>query len=182
MAYANLSDPFQLLRELDQKSRERSGGLPAREGAEEGWTGVLFRLGDNELLVSMEDITEIVPLQALTTIPATRSWLLGVMNLRGSLLPVVDLEGYLFGKNLPGTDLRSRLLVIQYDGYPVGLLVRGVHGMKHYRKDDASVELPRIDKEIHDCISGAYERLQAHYAVFDVDKLVNSERFRQIAA
>jgi len=182
MQYKDFAEPFQLLRELDQKSRERSGGLPAYQSKGQGWTGVLFNIRGNELLAAMSDIVEIVPMESLTAIPASRPWLLGVMNLRGSLLPVVDLEGYLFEKNLPGTDLRSRLLVVNYDGYPVGLLVRAVQGMKHYHKDDASVEIPRLDNELQPYISGGYERQQAHYAVFDVNKLLVSERFRQIAA
>lgn len=182
MQYKDFAEPFQVLRELDQKSRERSGGLPAYQNTGQGWTGVLFNIRDNELLAAMSDIVEIVPMESLTAIPATTSWLLGVMNLRGSLLPVIDLEGYLFEKNLPGTDLRSRLLVVDNDGYPVGLLVRAVQGMKHYRKDDASVETPELDNEIKDYISGGYERQQSHHAVFDVNKLLGSERFQQVAA
>ena len=182
MQYKDFAEPFLLLRELDQKSRERSGGLPAFQNEGQGWTGVLFNIGDNELLAAMSEIVEIVPLESLTAIPASQPWLLGVMNLRGSLLPVIDLEGYLFEKNLPGTDLRSRLLVVNHDGYPVGLLVRAVQGMKHYRKDDASIEIPALEEEIKVYIGGGYERQQSHYAVFDVNKLLESERFRQVAA
>jgi len=182
MEYQDHVEPFLLLRELDQKSRERSGGLPAFHQEGQGWTGVLFNLRDNELLAAMGDIVEIAPMESLTIVPATRAWLLGVMNLRGSLLPVIDLEGYLFEKNLPGTDIRSRLLVVMDDGYQIGLLVRAVQGMKHYRKDDASMEIPELDSEIQDFTNGAYERQQSQYAVFDINKLLANERFRHIAA
>lgn len=182
MQYKDFVEPFQLLRKLDQKSRERSGGLPAYQDQGQGWTGVLFNIRGNELLAAMGEIVEIVPMESLTSIPATRPWLLGVMNLRGSLLPVIDLEGFLFEKNLPGTGLRSRLLVVNNDGYSVGLLVRAVQGMKHYRKDDASMESPQLDDEMKAYVSGGYERQQSHYAVFDINKLLANERFRQIAA
>lgn len=174
------NNPFHLLCDLDKKSRDRSGGLPAFQNVEDGWTGVLFKIRNNELLASMSEVREIVPLESLTIVPATANWLLGVMNLRGNLLPVIDLEGFLYGENLGSTESRCRLLVVEHAGSPVGLIVRAVLGMKHYRNDDIAVEMPKLDKEIKSFVTSSYERQTMHHAVFGMQTLLTDERFRSV--
>ena len=181
MQSENQNNPFLLLCNLDKKSRDRSGGLPAFQSEDNGWTGVLFQVRSNELLASMSEVREIVPLATLTAVPATTSWLLGVMNLRGNLLPVVDLEGFLYGVNLNTAESRCRLLIVEHMGSQVGLLVRVVLGMKHYRKDDITVELPALDDEISDYVKSGYERQTMHHALFNLQDLLIDERFQSVA-
>jgi purine-binding chemotaxis protein CheW len=54
------------------------------------------RLGADEFGVALNSIREIVPVQALTRVPGNPPWVKGVCNLRGTVLPVVDL-GVRFG-------------------------------------------------------------------------------------
>jgi twitching motility protein PilI len=173
---------FGILVSLDQRSRLRAGSMVGFQDDREGWTGVQFRIREHQLLAPMSEIQEIVPLALCTEIPSTRSWLLGVMNLRGNLLPVVDLEGYFYGENLSSPGTKGRLLVVQYAGFPVGLLVRSVQGMKHYRREDAAEEIPRFGAPFDDFLGGSYERHQETFAVLDIPALLSHENFRQVTA
>src|SRR3546814_13522022 len=58
-----------------------------------------------------------------------RSWLLGVANVRGNLVPVVDIGRFLFGERTQHSD-RSRLLVVRQGGGSVALLVDEVLGQR----------------------------------------------------
>lgn len=72
---------------------------------------VVFCLGERYHAFPLEHVVEAVRMVALTEIPGSPSWLLGAMNLRGRIIPVVDLRVRL-GLPAPEPDLRTPILVV----------------------------------------------------------------------
>ena len=73
-----------------------------------------------------ERYQEIINLpSSITHVPGTRSWMVGIANIRGNLLPITDLQVYLGGKPI-AIGKRSQVLVIEHDEARMGLLVGGV--------------------------------------------------------
>ena len=175
------SSPFALLAAIQSKAAAYAAGLPAQEEAKEEWTGVLFRLRDTELLAPMSEVTEIVSLPEVANVPGVRPWVLGLANMRGNLLPVMDLQGYLFGQNSEASPKTRRLLVVNHAGVYAGLLVDAVIGMKHFWKDDQAVELPALDDAYKPYVEASFSRLGEHYAVFSPWRLASSELFLDVA-
>jgi len=66
--------------------------------------------------------------------PGVKPWVKGVANLRGRLLPVMDLGGFL-GLPLSKARKQRRVLVVEYNDLFVGLLVDEVVGMQHFAQD-----------------------------------------------
>ena len=62
-------------------------------------------------------------------------WVLGLANVRSSLLPIADLQVFLGGKAVVPSK-GSRILVLRLRGLVVGLLVPSVQGMRHFNKRD----------------------------------------------
>ncbi len=177
------SRPYDILFELDRKSKKRSGGIPAYQQQGENWTGVLFTVGDDQLLLPMNVVQEIVLVsQAVTNIPGTPKWVLGLVNLRGSLLTVIDLQGLLSGTLCVSRDNKQRLLVIGFEGFEVGLLVSSVSGMKHYLKSDSVVESPSLSTEVMPYVHESFQNYDDHYGVLDAGQLFNDEKFQHIAS
>lgn len=86
---------------------------------------VVFKLGREEYGVSILQVQEIKRLTEITRVPHTPDYITGVINLRGSVLPVVDLKKRL---NLPGqahTD-NTRIIIVKIDEIVVGMLVDAV--------------------------------------------------------
>lgn len=86
---------------------------------------VVFRLGQELYGVNIHQVREIIPRQAITRVPRTQPCVLGVTNLRGRIIPVLDLRRRL---NLqasaePG---QEKIAVAEIDGQTVGMLVDGV--------------------------------------------------------
>lgn len=95
------------------------------------WFGVAFEVAGQQLVAPMGEVSEILALPELTPIPLTKPWLLGVANVRGRLLPLVDLAKFL------GLESRERLksrkvMVIDQDGVFSGILVDQVMGMLQF--------------------------------------------------
>jgi len=73
---------------------------------------LLFRLIDEEYGVEISRVREIVPFGAVTRVPQREPWVLGVMNLRGRVVPVVDLA-VKFGR--PVRPLTGRTCIVLVD-------------------------------------------------------------------
>lgn len=83
---------------------------------------VCFRIGEEIYGVDIFAVREIVKAQRITPVPGTTSYVLGIINLRGRIVSVVDLSHRL-GLGPARIDRASRILVVDLDGFTVGFLV-----------------------------------------------------------
>jgi purine-binding chemotaxis protein CheW len=83
---------------------------------------VCFRIGKETFGVDIFAVREIVRVQEITQVPGTPEFVLGVINLRGRVISVVDL-GHQLGLAATEITPTSRILVIQLEGASVGFLV-----------------------------------------------------------
>lgn len=132
----------------------------------------------------MEEVAEIVTPPQMTRIPGVKPWALGIANMRGNLLPVMDLQGFLYGENLLLNPRRQRLLVVNHAGIYVGLLVEAVIGMKRFREVERSSEIPIDPKNgrLAAFVVGAFQHADNRYAVFSLWRLVRHTDFLNISA
>ena len=85
--------PFELLREIDRRARAAAQGQPESIAAGAEWVGVAFRLGGEAFLLAREETREVLAYPAsVTRVPGARPWIRGLSNVRGQLLPVIDVR------------------------------------------------------------------------------------------
>ena len=89
---------------------------------------LVFSLADRELAVKAEFVQGVERLADLTPVPNVVPWVRGVMNLRGSIISVVDLRMLLDLELLPYSP-RTRLLSLQYNEMVICFVVDGVSEM-----------------------------------------------------
>ncbi|HGG58726.1 MAG TPA: chemotaxis protein CheW [Gammaproteobacteria bacterium] len=171
--------PFELL--LDQERRASADASGGKPGAEHEWTGLLCRIKGDRVLAPMSMLKEIVPPPAFAHVPGTKSWIRGLANMHGSLVTVVDLQGFLFGENIQRGETGRRLLVVSDAGHKLGLLVNEVFGMRHFRVGDEVRETPTFSAPLKPYITAALKRQDDHFAVLNLQKLLNSAAFQDIA-
>jgi purine-binding chemotaxis protein CheW len=83
---------------------------------------VCFRVGRENYGVDIFAVREIVKAQEITSVPGASDYVLGIINLRGKIISVVDLAHRL-GLGRSRIDRESRIVVVDLDGFTVGLLV-----------------------------------------------------------
>jgi purine-binding chemotaxis protein CheW len=83
---------------------------------------VCFRVGRETYGVDIFVVREIVKAQEITSVPGASLYVLGIINLRGKIISVVDLAQRL-GMGKSKIDRASRILVVDLDGFTVGFLV-----------------------------------------------------------
>lgn len=86
---------------------------------------VSFNLGDEEYGVDILKVQEINRMVHVTRVPKAPEFVEGVINLRGKVIPIVDLRKR-FGLPAKAHDKNTRIIVVDIEGRTVGLVVDGV--------------------------------------------------------
>ncbi len=92
---------------------------------DEGTQVVAFKLRDEEYGISILNVQEIRNLTDITRVPFSADFIKGVINLRGSVLPVIDLKQRLGLEQTPYTE-KTRIVTVTVDDLHVGMLVDAV--------------------------------------------------------
>ena len=83
--------PFAVLTDIARRSRAMAAGLPEQQEAVELWNGIGFVLAGERYVAPMGEVTEILHVPRYTHIPGVHPFMMGAANVRGRLLPLVDL-------------------------------------------------------------------------------------------
>src|SRR5215469_7051556 len=121
--------PFEILARYERLSLAHASGTQERFEAPGLWRGIGYRVGSRLFVSGIEEINELLAVPPLTPVPGTQPWLLGVANVRGNLMPVIDMARFLFSERTLHTE-RTRLLVVRQGGGNVALLVDEVFGQR----------------------------------------------------
>lgn len=130
------ADALGLLADIESRSRLAAQRLPESAPVKDIWDGLVFSVAGVRVAAAMHDVSEMLPYQErITRVPGSKPWMLGLANVRSSLLPVIDLQIFLGAKALVPSKA-SRILVLRLRGLVVGLLVPSVQGMRHFNIKD----------------------------------------------
>jgi len=83
---------------------------------------VILTVGPEIYGVSVSDVQSIIPMSPITRVPGTSGYVEGVINLRGNVIPVLDL-GRRMGQPAEASGERGRILVVEHERGQVGLIV-----------------------------------------------------------
>lgn len=108
--------------------RANTSGKPAQEL-------IAFRIGQQEFCVEVMSVREIRGWTPVTPVPKAQSFVRGVVNLRGTLLPIVDLAARL-GYPAAEPTARHVIMVAQVGRQTIGLLVDGVSDIFTIKEDE----------------------------------------------
>ncbi len=85
-----------------------------------------FKIGEESFGFSIKYITEIIVIHKITEVPDTPAFVRGVINLRGKVIPVIDVR-HRFNMELRDYDDRTCIIVVEYEETAVGLIVDTVN-------------------------------------------------------
>lgn len=142
---------------------------------------VTFSIGEEEFGVDILRVQEIIRTMEITKVPRAQAFVEGVINLRGKVIPIIDLRRR-FG--LPGKpfDKNTRLIVIEMSGMIVGFVVDAVSQV--LRIPASTVEVPPavvagVDSEY---ISGVGKLQDRLLILLDLDKLLSTEDIEALSS
>jgi twitching motility protein PilI len=174
--------PFELLREMERRSRLNLATSPGEqtEGAE--WVGIGCLLGDERFLIQRNQVREVMMMPSMVTrVPGSRNWVAGLANLRGQLLPIIDLRLFLGAGSSQGIRT-ARVLVAEYGELLVGVIVDEVFGFRRFDQTEFTPDVPETTLRCERYLDGSCLRGADVWPVLSISKLMEAQEFQKAAA
>jgi purine-binding chemotaxis protein CheW len=133
---------------------------------------VEFLLSGERYAIESSFIREVYPLKELTPLPCTPPFVLGIVNIRGKILSVLDLRSF-FELNDQGLSDLNKVLVLHQGGMEFGLLADAIVGVRTLQAGELKPTLPTLTEIRGEYLKGvSKERL----VVLDAGKLLGDRR------
>ncbi len=174
-----VEQPFELLKEIERRSLSAQSGIADSEARE--WTGIGFRIGEERFVAAREEVREVLMLpDSMTRVPGAKNWLLGIANLRGHLLPLIDVK-LMLGSGRTTLRRTTRVLSVNHREVPAGLVVDEVLGFRRFGDREFIDQVPETAVRCERFLAGSYERGDQRWPVLSLFDLVESNLFLQAA-
>ena len=173
--------PYEVIADYERRSLAHVAGLPEQLYAPGLWRGVGYRIGSHLLASGFDEFVEILPLPPVTPVPGAQPWMLGVANIRGSLLPIVDLKQFLEGER---TVLHEgqRVLVVRQSGGDVAVTIDELYGQRSFTEEQKIATDGLAGGRYSHFVDRAYQLGDHPWGVFSLSLLARTPEFRQAAA
>lgn len=174
------AEVIEVLKEIEACAFRNAAPLPLKRDNQPEWTGLGFQVGGMRLVTPIGHVVEVMKVPRLTRLPGTREWVLGVANVRGRLLTVMDTHRYLgVTSTLPRT--AWRVLVVEDGDLAVGLLVEQSLGLQYFLEESFEEDVPETVGVLGTHVRGAYRNAGRVYYVTDLQTLVRDDEFFDVA-
>ncbi len=139
-----------------------------------------FRIGNEQYGIEIKHVTEIVGIQKITEVPDMPEYVKGVINLRGSVIPVVDIRLRFHMKAIEYDD-RTCVIVVSIDESPIGLVVDAVREVISISSEMISPPPSVARGEISRYIKGIGRFENEVIILLAMDKLLFDQRLTQLS-
>lgn len=174
--------PFETLSEIARRSVALAAGLPEQDEAVELWNGIGFTIDGVYYVAPMGSVSELLHLPKYTAVPGVKNWMLGVANVRGRLLPIMDLARFFGLSHSSAKSREKRVLVIEHGDILSGFIVDGVLGMQYFpRESFHDVAANSLPPSVQPYVKGAYNKNDVEWYVFDTFLLTEDDKFLDVA-
>ncbi|MFD2705146.1 chemotaxis protein CheW [Salibacterium lacus] len=146
---------------------------------EEGYVKVIvFQLKDEEYAIEVDDVQSIEKMQAVTRIPGVEPYIIGVMNLRGVITPVMDLRKRFELESRP-YDEATRILVLKRDNNDIGFIVDGANDVMDIAASNIEPTPEVVGGVAEEYLRGVIKLEDRLFTLLHIDKILNKQDDKQ---
>ncbi len=132
---------------------------------------VVFTLGDQTYGVDISIVREIIQMQPITRVPGTHHSIQGVINLRGSVIPTIDLH-ICFHQEKTRSDKNTRIVVVSYHNQDIGVIVDSVAEVLRVPVDSIESAAHLFTDEYIDHLQGLVKLPDKMVILLDMDQVL----------
>ncbi len=139
-----------------------------------------FTLGNEAFGIEILFVTEIIGLQQITEVPDLPEYVKGIINLRGKIIPVMDMRSR-FKKEFREYDERTCIIVVDIGEISIGLIVDRVSEVVDIPEENVS-EPPKVNKSSQNkYVKGIGKIGDSVKLILDCEKLLSENEMEEIA-
>ncbi len=135
---------------------------------------VVFQLADEQYGVNIQDVREIIRTPAVTKIPSAPEHVLGVIDLRDTVIPVIDLRRRL-ALNVGEASDDNRIVVVEAHGHQVGVLVDAVKEVLRIGEDRVEANSAVVSTAESYYIDGIAKLDKSLLILLDIEKALDQD-------
>ncbi|HUY14648.1 MAG TPA: chemotaxis protein CheW [Terriglobia bacterium] len=157
---------------LRARAKWLAGGREGKETPNESLEVVEFLLAYEHYAIESKYIREIHPLTELTPLPCTPPFLVGLINVRGQIVSIIDVKKFFDLPEKGLTDL-NKVIIVQRDQMELGILADAVLGVRSIALEDLQPSLPTLTGIRAEYLRGV---TSDPLVVLDVEKILSDRR------
>ena len=143
-----------------------------QENKVEGGRFLEFSLGEENFAIPLLQVRELISIPETTPIPNAPSYFLGIMNLRGQVISVVDLR-----KKMNITEKQNNqetaVIIIEINGINMGVVVDSINKVLAVRREDFQ-DVPEIESQLNaEFIQGIFKQEHGLVVLMNLEKVLN---------
>lgn len=159
-------------RVLEARARMLAREIAPEEAGDESFEVVEFVLAHERYAIASAFVREVYPLEELTPLPCTPAFVLGIINVRGEILSVIDIKKFFDLPEQGLTDL-NKVIVLESQDMLFGIVADVISGVRYIRRAGIQPPLPTLTGIREDYLHGVTaERL----IILDAEKLLADEK------
>lgn len=143
---------------------------------------VTFQLEDETYGIDVMQIREVLRSQEISPVPGAPSYVLGIINLRGNVVAIIDTRSRFGLPSREDVDDASRILILEAGDYVVGFLVDSVSEVAELQNDQIETAPDTGSRDASRFISGLYNRKEGLLILVDANKLLSDDELAELAA
>jgi len=133
--------------------------------------GLEFLLADEKYAISSIFVSEVIYINELTKLPCTPSFIMGLINVRGKVLSVIDIKTFF---NIPGKGITNlnKVIIVKYNDIEIGILADDILGNTNIQLNSLQTKVTTITEVNESFIIGVTDK---RVVVLDIKKLLLSD-------
>ncbi len=172
--------PFESLLSLDSRSQQITGELPSKDNTQMLWAGLGFNLLGQRFVVPMDEVAETMRVPQATRLPGVKEFVVGIGNVRGKLMAVLDLAVF-FGKVSELTRSERRVIAVEDEEQYFGFIIDESLGMQHFPNDAFDMTVDDIDDMFKPFVRGSYRVAGIQWPVLSLATLAEHPELEKLA-
>lgn len=144
-----------------------------------------FFLGDEQYGIAIERIKEIIAMMKITSVPKIPPYMKGVINLRGSIIPVIDTR-LRFAMDSREADMHTAIIIVEVEKVSIGFIVDRVEEVASIDTANLS-EPPKFGSQIDTDFISAVAQIEENVVMildvlklFEADEIISLEQIQNI--
>ncbi len=135
---------------------------------------VSFELAQEEYGIEITKVREIILMGGITCVPQTPEYIKGLINLRSTVIPIVDLR-LRFGLTAQEATDETRIMVVNVAGKTIGIIVDAVSEVLRISQDQISPTPPTVAGLGREYLTGLVQLETRLLIMLDIDKILDEE-------
>lgn len=140
---------------------------------------VVFKLGNEKYCIDILNVAGITECERITKVPDAPSYVLGVMSLRGDIIPIVDLKKKFKLKHVSDTEA-DRIILINLNDKTLGFLVDEANQVVKIQSEDIDPTPDILKGKDKDYISGIGKIDGEMYIILELEKVLAEDEAQEI--